>query len=364
MRRVSCLILFSSLVAVDALHAQTADIPAAAQSSFDKGKTFELGGQLTSALDSYRDALKQAGVTCTPCLEAIEHTQLLMGNFHDAVATADKLASTSTDPHEQAHARLLAGQALYREYVEALPTDKDAKTANHDRKHAAEVLRAAEVELAQGVTAEPTDESVRYLHARVLAGLKRDEDASKEFTACANTLGASAAECARTLRLAANAASAREEASPSFAVTTVDDQKVSSDSLLGKIVLLDFWGTWCPYCRRDSDYVQSLLDSFDKKDFALLEVDVDDARDKWKTYIHDERLDGLQTQDEHKKLVGDFRVTGYPTYIILDANGTVRFRISGAQGDLRGEIKKLLAEQAATATTPREKLPTPAKPGQ
>ncbi len=159
-------------------------------------------------------------------------------------------------------------------------------------------------------------------------------------------------------RLSHNVASAREEPAPAFQIDTMDGKSVSLDSLAGKVVLVDFWATWCTYCRRDSDYVQSMLDSFPDGRFVLLEVDVDENRDQWLNYVKGNRLQGLQTRDASKDMQSAFHVKGFPTYVIFDANGTVRLRATGIEGDLRGTVRKLLAEDTGTpADATREKLP-------
>jgi len=122
------------------------------------------------------------------------------------------------------------------------------------------------------------------------------------------------------------------------------------------VVLLDFWATWCTYCRRDSDYVQSMLDLFPKDKFVLLEVNVEDDMEKVKRYVRENELEGVHVQDENKTLQQAFRVTGFPTYIILDENGSERLRAAGIEGDLKGMVRKLLAEASdqpgATASKP------------
>jgi thiol-disulfide isomerase/thioredoxin len=178
----------------------------------------------------------------------------------------------------------------------------------------------------------------------MLAALRQDEQAKKEFEACAAAPGARAQECARAQKFATDVSLARKEPAPAFEVKSLDGQAVSLDGLAGKVVLVDFWATWCTWCRRDSDYVQSMLDSFDKDKFVLLEVDVDDTEAPWLRYVKDERLRGVQVRDASHELRDQFRVKAFPTYVILDKDGVVQEREEGARGDLRGEVRRLLAE--------------------
>ena len=86
----------------------------------------------------------------------------------------------------------------------------------------------------------------------------------------------------------------RYEPAPAFTASTLDGKPVSLDGLAGKVVLVDFWGSWCRYCVQDSGYVQSLLESFDANSFVLLEVNEGDSEERWKSYVKDHRMKGVQ----------------------------------------------------------------------
>lgn len=323
------------------------DVPAAASASYRQALDYEQRQQLGSALDGYKAALKQAG-SCSSCLEAIERVEFKMDHYKDAAGTAEKMAAAAPDPQHKAAAEMLAGAALYRQ---SFAYTEGEGEFDRSPKRAADSLKQAEAVLAKGVADDSGNEPLRLLHARVLAALHHDEDASREFTACASVPGASAAECTRALRLAADVPSAREEPAPAFQLQTLDGQTVSLNSLAGKVVLVDFWATWCSACRSDSSYVQSMLDSFHDGRFVLLEVDIDKSHDLWKNFVAEERLQGTQTQDVDGSMQTLFHVSAFPTYVIIDGNGTMRLRARGIEGDLRGAIRKLLAEQSAAAQT-------------
>ena len=326
------------------------DLPAPAQASFKEALGLERRGEFQPALTAFTEANKRAGGSCAACLEAMYRTALRGADYKNASSIAGRIATLQTDPAGRAHASLLRAEAGYRGYF-ATVRDSDSlspKERDKTARRATELLVAAEHAASEGLAADASNEHLRFLHAAILGALKRDEDASREFAACAAAPGLSEADCLRARHLAANAAAARDEAAPEFSFTTMDGKPVSRASLAGKIVLLDFWATWCTFCRRDSDYVQSLLDSFEPGKFQLVEVNVDEEEGKWKGYVEENRLKGVQVHDGNDALRIAFGVSGYPTYIILDGDSQVRFRISGAQGDLRGTVKKLLAEQAAS----------------
>ena len=323
------------------------DLPAAAQSAYKQGADYEQRQQLGSALDSYKAAQKQAGQSLD-CLRAIQRVQMKMESYKDAAATGAKMASLAHDPKEKAAAEFLEGQALYGQSLAYT-----AGAGNYDKnpRRALESLKQAQDVLARGAVDDPNNEPLLMLYGRILAALHQDDEARREFTACAAVAGTSPAECARARRLSSNIDSARNEPVPPFELKTIDGETVSRDSLAGKVVLVDFWATWCPACRSDSGYVQSLLDSFHDGRFVLLEVDVDENRSAWVQYLNANRLKGTQTRDDDKSAQFAFHISAFPTYIVIDGNGSVRMRALGTEGDLRGTIRQLLAEQQTAQDT-------------
>ena len=118
-------------------------------------------------------------------------------------------------------------------------------------------------------------------------------------------------------------------------------------------MLIDFWATWCPACVKDLDYIQSIAEEADKDRFVLLGVSDDSNEETWKRYQAKNRMIGIQIRDTDHSIADLFHVGAIPTYVILDANGIVQLRTTGAEGDLRAKIRSLLAKPAVqTASIP------------
>jgi thiol-disulfide isomerase/thioredoxin len=70
---------------------------------------------------------------------------------------------------------------------------------------------------------------------------------------------------------AAGKAKAREEA-PRFSATTTHGEKFNNDSLKGKVVLLEFWTTWCGYCLQEAGFVDRINDAYANKGLVILAI--------------------------------------------------------------------------------------------
>ena len=98
---------------------------------------------------------------------------------------------------------------------------------------------------------------------------------------------------------------------PDFTVEMVDGEKVTPSSLMGKIVLINFWATWCPPCREEFKRVQKdIIDHFKGQDFVFLPISrgekkatVDQFRDK-QGYTFPMGLD--PTQEIYKKYAANY----------------------------------------------------------
>jgi peroxiredoxin len=311
------------------LFSQSPQLDPAVRATLDQGKKFEHDYELGSALDSDRKALKLAKGKCAECLETIANLQLKMEAPKDAVSSAAAWASQSSTPAEKARAEYLQASALLAE--------------DHE-KHNDSLLTQADQVLKRAEIDDPSNPAIRLLDGHVLAMLKKDADAKEEFIACAANPSSTLAECLRAKNFANDISLARAEPAPAFKITKPDGTTISLDSLAGKVVLIDFWATWCPACVKDVDYIQSIAEGADKDRFILLGVSDDKDEDKWKHYMAENRMIGQQIRDTDHSISDLFHVSAIPTYVILDANGTIQMRVTGTQGDLKGKVRSLLAK--------------------
>lgn len=325
------LLLSFSLTSAAAL-AQSAAKDPAVSAAFHQASDFRQRGQLSSALDSARQALKLAKGDCGECERLIVSLQLEMDRPHDAASSAAAWASHAATPKEKASAEYQEARALILE--------------DHE-KHKDSLLEHANQVLTQASIDNPSDPAIHLLQGRVLAALKRDADAKAQFLTCTKTAGATALQYRRANAYVQNITLAANDEAPDFSITRPDGTSVTLESLAGKVVLIDFWATWCGPCARDLDYVQSIAEEFDKDNFVLLGISTDEDEAKWKNHVAENRMIGIQVRDTKHGVNDLFNVSGIPTYIILDGSGIIRFRTTGALKDLRSQVRELVKESAA-----------------
>jgi thiol-disulfide isomerase/thioredoxin len=127
-------------------------------------------------------------------------------------------------------------------------------------------------------------------------------------------------------------------------------------SLKGKVVLLDFWGTWCPPCVAAVPALRDLQKRHAKDAFVLLGVSSDNEEAVVRSFTEQNRLIWPQYWDRDRKVQQAFDIRAYPTYVLIDDEGIVQFRTTG--GGLRepvgleGAIKKQL-KAASQRSLPR-----------
>ena len=113
---------------------------------------------------------------------------------------------------------------------------------------------------------------------------------------------------------------------PNFTGNTPDGRKVSLSDFKGKVVLLDFWASWCAPCRRENPNVVKLYNRFQGQDFAILGVSLDTDLNKWKDAINNDKLTWDQVSDL-KGWESDFavlyNVEEIPQTFLIDKTGKI-----------------------------------------
>lgn len=133
------------------------------------------------------------------------------------------------------------------------------------------------------------------------------------------------------------AASARaidtREPAPRFSGKTIDGEMFDNDSLKGQVVLFQFWTTWCGYCRRDQDAVDSIVEQYKSKNVTVIAVNVGETRKKVKAYLADNARTCKIVLTSDTNLAAIFGARGYPLYVVLDRKGKLAGRQEGAGGE-------------------------------
>jgi thiol-disulfide isomerase/thioredoxin len=127
-----------------------------------------------------------------------------------------------------------------------------------------------------------------------------------------------------------------------FKAKSLDGELFSNESTAGKVVLLQFWATWCPYCRSDQPAVEALAQEFKRDGLIVLAVDVGESKKKVKQYLEASPRSSKIVLTEDTNLAAWYAAKTYPYYVLIDQNG----RIAGTQKGAGGEssLRRLLAK--------------------
>ena len=137
------------------------------------------------------------------------------------------------------------------------------------------------------------------------------------------------------------AAIERGDLAPRFSAKTLDGEKYTSDSLKGKVVLIQFWATWCPYCKKDEPALEGVTKEFQKAGLVVLAVDMGEPRRKVKKYVEASPRPWKIVLAEDTTLAAICEAKGYPLYVLIDRDGTVAGTQHGAAGE--NALRRLLA---------------------
>jgi thiol-disulfide isomerase/thioredoxin len=131
------------------------------------------------------------------------------------------------------------------------------------------------------------------------------------------------------------AASGDDEAEPAprFHAKTLDGEQFNNASIKGKIVLLDFWTTWCPYCVQEEAMVDGLGQEFADKGLVVLAVDVAESKKKVKMHLQEHPRSCKVVLTEDTNLAAMYQANTYPIYVVIDRDGNISGTQRGAAGE-------------------------------
>jgi thiol-disulfide isomerase/thioredoxin len=160
----------------------------------------------------------------------------------------------------------------------------------------------------------------------------------------ATLIAVSAKAGARPQKPVMPADSLMNDTAPDFVLKDLNGKTVSLADYKGKILVLDFWATWCSYCRKSFPSTQLLINKYkNNPKVAFLFVDAREMKENYLELIHKLLTDNHYTfhvvLDEkgpdgvQNKIYTQYAVEGLPTKYIIDGKGTIRYKILGYDQD-------------------------------
>lgn len=135
------------------------------------------------------------------------------------------------------------------------------------------------------------------------------------------------------------------EPAPDFSTLDLSNSTVSLASYHGKkVVLLDFWATWCSPCRMEMVELQSLQDKFKDKGFEILSLNQGEASDDVKRFIDRRKYDFHVLLDSDGAASAKYGVRAIPTLVLIDKDGIIQWLQVGYEsksGKLEQKIQSL-----------------------
>jgi peroxiredoxin len=113
---------------------------------------------------------------------------------------------------------------------------------------------------------------------------------------------------------------------PDFSLPDANGKMISLASYKGKYLLVDFWASWCSPCRAENPNVLKAYNEFKDKNFEILGVSLDQAKDPWQQAIIQDKLAWTQVSDLKfwsSKAVSVFKIEGIPFNILIDPQGKI-----------------------------------------
>jgi thiol-disulfide isomerase/thioredoxin len=130
------------------------------------------------------------------------------------------------------------------------------------------------------------------------------------------------------------------ERAPNFHAKTLTGEQFNNESTKGKVLLFQFWTTWCPYCKSEESLVDDIAAEFSDQGLVVIAVDVGESKKVVQQYLkdHPRKCHIVMTGDTN--LAAMYAATRYPIYVVIDRDGKIVDTQHGAAG---GRLRQTLA---------------------
>jgi len=282
------------------------------------------------ALADFKKADKQDGGHCRDCQKKMIKYGLELNDWKTAGLAAEEMLASAQGDEGVAIAHYQLAIVLMGEGLQ---------------KHKDEYFSRVHEECLKALPPKIKFPEAVLLDGKALAQLHQDGPAKERFDQYVKMTPDSDPNHQRAVRYLDHLELARARMAPAFAVTTLDGQHVTLDDLQGKVVLLDFWATWCGPCREALPHIRDVAKKFQGQPLVVLSVSLDSDERKWKEFVVKNEMTWPQYCDGGftGPIAKMFGVTAIPHTFTIDADGVLQEEHVG-DASIEGKLKKLIAQ--------------------
>ncbi len=340
LRRILPLFVIALIAIASAPPARSQGETQAVLDAIDRADSLSQQNKFQEALDAYREADRISNHNCPDCYLGMVNMECQLGDIAGAlqdVSRAEIAAGRDGIVASQAcevRAKLLMATASGPE---------DAK------------VKEAETQLRKAFSLNPKKSIAHFELGMLLLQEGRDSEGVAVLKAYVSGPLASPRYVDRANRLITDPSRARALPSEDFSFATLDGGTISKAGLHGKVVLLDFWGSWCPPCRESVPMLVDLHQKFAGHPFEIVGISSDFDEEAWKAFVAAHHMSWPEYIDLDGQIAKLFEVPGFPTYVLLDRDGVIAFRQTGLGSDSEKDIETAINR---ALTKPFTALPT------
>jgi thiol-disulfide isomerase/thioredoxin len=281
-----------------------------------------------AALEGFKKADKQDGGRCMPCQRKVIQYGMELREWKSAETAGEEIIAEAQGPKEVALAHYDFGMVLLYEGLD---------------KHKDEIVIRAHEEMTKALAAAANFPNAVFADGRALAHLRQDDAAKARFEQFVKMKASDGPDRQRALLYISQPELARALMAPPFEITTVEGERISLDDLQGKVVLIDFWATWCGPCRAALPHLREISKKFEGQPLIVLSVSVDTDEQKWKDFIAKNEMSWPQYLDHGftGPVAKSFNIQAIPHTFTIDADGVLQDEHIG-DASIEGKLKKLV----------------------
>lgn len=293
------------------------------QKAFDNATLLLRAGQIDEAINEFRRAAKLRDDKCAECFQRIGQILLQRRRLKEAATAFQQAADLK--PANEAEMYNVLGVALY------LQNEKESY------EQAVVALQKA-IELSNGKVVK----AYYNLGFALIKAGKEQEGISvlKKFI----ELDPEAQEASQARAVIGNLKMVDARVAPAFVVKSSTGDELSLEKLRGKVVLLDFWASWCVPCRIDMPEVRKIWKKYSGDRFTIVGINLDSNRPAFDAYIKAESVTWPQYYDGQgwgNAISRKYGVYAIPHTVLIDQEGVIR--ATGLRGqELDEKIGELL----------------------